>query len=341
MDAKIKGWKIVKTTINGQEYIQSATLKEGPRSKTTAVFFRNKHKTTDDYIISLKISHNTKDSRGWIIEKPDKTITLSNEQIDNLIAYIQENYAPLSLGENSYISLSDDNLSMVLRQVTELGLSDEDMVDKLYESGVLTTNLSIAITAAGRKTVIQEFERNIPLDNSESFWQDWFGQQKWILGSDYIKILTERTIDEHHIADYIMQSVDGFLDLVEIKKPDLRFWTEPDSHGNYRPSAGLVAAITQCLNYIYRVERKADSDDFRERVGGVRTVKPKCMLVYGRSNDWNDKQYEAFRILNAAYNQINIITYDQLLDRAKGLLGMNTVQTYTIQTFDDGDDIPF
>ena len=30
MDAKIKGWKIVKTTINGQEYIQSATLKEGP-----------------------------------------------------------------------------------------------------------------------------------------------------------------------------------------------------------------------------------------------------------------------------------------------------------------------
>lgn len=134
-------------------------------------------------------------------------IEISNEQIDNLIAYIQENYAPLSLGENSYISLSDDNLSMVLRQVTELGLSDEDMVDKLYESGVLTTNLSIAITAAERKTVIQEFERNIPLDNSESFWQDWFGQQKWILGSDYIKILTERTIDEHHIADKFEQGL--------------------------------------------------------------------------------------------------------------------------------------
>ena len=134
-------------------------------------------------------------------------IEISNEQIDNLIACIQENYAPLSLGENSYISLSDDNLSMVLRQVTGLGLSDEGMVDKLYESGVLTTNLSIAITAAERKTVIQEFERNIPLDNSESFWQDWFGQQKWILGSDHIKILTERTIDEHHIADKFEQGL--------------------------------------------------------------------------------------------------------------------------------------
>lgn len=337
MDTKIKGWKIVNTTAKGQEYIQSATLKEGPRSKTTAVFFRNKHKTTDDYIISLKISHNTKDSTGWIIEKPDKTITLTNEQIDNLILYIQENYAPLSLGENSYISLSSDNLSTVLRQVTELGLSDEDMVDKLYESGVLTNNLSVAITAAERKVAIQDFERNILLDLQESFWQNWFGQQKWVLGSDYIKILTERTIDEHHIADYIMQSVDGFLDLVEIKKPNLKFWTERDSHGNYRPSAELVAAITQCLNYIYRVERKADSDDFRERVGGVRTVKPKCMLVFGRSNNWGKEQFEAFRILNAAYNQLNIITYDQLLARAKGLLGL---ESNSISP-DDDDEIPF
>lgn len=123
-------------------------------------------------------------------------------------------------------------------------------------------------------------------------------------------------IDEHHIADYIMQSIDGFLDLVEIKKTNLRFWTEPDSHGNYKPSA--------------------DSDDFRERVGGVRTVKPKCTLVYGRSNNWVDKQYEAFRILNAAYNQLNIITYDQLLARAKGLLGIESVSQLS-----DDQDIPF
>ena len=228
-----------------------------------------------------------------------------------------------------------------MRQITDLGLSDEDMVNRLYESGVLTDNLSVAITASERKLAMQDFEMNILSNKPESFWQNWFGKQKWILGSDYIKILTDRTIDEHHIADYIMQSVDGFLDLVEIKKPTLRFWTEPDSHGNYKPSSDLVAAITQCLNYIYRVERKADSDDFRERVNGVRTVKPKCLLVFGRSNSWNDKQYEAFRILNAAYNQINIITYDQLLERAKGLLGMGTTQTHTLQSFDDDDDIPF
>lgn len=191
---------------------------------------------SSDYIISLKISHNTKDSNGWLTEKPDKTVTLLGDQIDKLVDYIQENYTPLSLGEDSYISLSDDSLSKIFEQIALLNLQPDKLVDKLYASGVLTENLSVAITAAERKNIVIEFEQKIPSSNPESFWQDWFNKNKWILGSEYIKILTERNIDEHHIADYIMQSFDGFLDLVEIKVPSMRFWTGPDSHGNYTPS---------------------------------------------------------------------------------------------------------
>ncbi len=338
MNSNTKGWKIVHSTENGQEYIKSATLKDGPRSRTTAVFFRNKHKTSNDYIISLKISHNAKDSNGWISEKPDKTITLLGDQIDKLIDYIQENYIPLSLGEDSYISLSDDSLSKILKQVATLNMHPDKLVKKLYESGVLTDNLSVAITAAERRNTIDEFEQKISSNEPESFWQDWFDRNKWVLGSEYIKILTERNIDEHHIADYIMQSFDGFLDLVEIKVPSLRFWTGPDSHGNYTPSADLVSAISQCLNYLYRIEKQSDSLDFHQRVSGVEIVKPKCMLVYGRSNDWNNQQKEAFRILNSAYQQVNIITYDQLLARAKHLLGIDESSP---QLDDTNDDLPF
>ena len=185
--------------------------------------------------------------------------------------------------------------------------------------------------------VLDEFEEKINLSEPESVWQEWFNKNKWILGSEYIKILTERNIDEHHIADYIMQSFDGFLDLVEIKVPSLKFWTGPDSHQNYTPSSDLVSAISQCLNYLYRIEKQSDSLDFNQRISGVKIVKPKCMLVYGRSNTWNDQQKEAFRILNSAYQQINIITYDQLLARAKHLLGVDE-STYS---FDDENDIPF
>lgn len=338
MNSKAFKWKIVHSTQKGQEYIKSATLKDGPRSRTTAVFFRNKHKTSNDYIISLKISHNAKDPNGRLVEKPEKTITLIDEQIDGLISYIQENYTPLSLGEDSYISFSDDSLYKILKQVATLNMHPDKLVNKLYESGVLTENLSVAITAAERKNIINVFEQKIPSSEPESYWQEWFNKNKWILGSEYIKILTERNIDEHHIADYIMQSFDGFLDLVEIKVPSLRFWTGPDSHGNYTPSSELVSAISQCLNYLYRIEKQTDSLDFHQRVSGVEIVKPKCMLVYGRSNGWNNQQKEAFRILNSAYQQVNIITYDQLLARAKHLLGID--DTFS-SLGDTTDDIPF
>ena len=59
-----------------------------------------------------------------------------------------------------------------------------------------------------------------------------------------------------------------------------------------------------------------------ERVDGTKTVKPQCMLVYGRSDDWGEDKMKALRILNAAHHQLHIITYDQLLIRAKQLLGI-------------------
>lgn len=332
---KIKNW-VVKSTSNGQEYIDSKTLKEGPKSRTVAVFFRNKHKTSDQYIISLKLSHNEKRD-GQLIEKNNSAITLQDDQIDKLVEYIEENYLPLSRGEDSYVSLSDNNLLKVFKQVFNLHLQPDFIVDKLYESGVLDKNLSVAITAAERKNVVCDFERMIEANESESTWQKWFDKNKWILGSEYVKILNERNIDEHHIADYLMQSFDGFLDLVEIKVPSLKFWIGPDAHNNYNPSAELVASISQCLNYLYRIEIKADSVDFQERHSGVKVVKPKCLLVYGRSDNWNQTQNEMFRILNSAYQQINIITYDQLLARAKQLLEVGE----SCPTDNPDEDLPF
>ena len=200
----------------------------------------------------------------------------------------------------------------------------EEVVSKLHESGILTYNLSVAITAAERNNAISEFESAIDTEPTESFWQEWFSRNKWVLGSEYLNILPDRDIDTRDIADYLMRSIDGFLDIVEIKRPDLTFWAGPDSHGNYYPSSQLTMAISQCLNYLYRIELQSNSVEFTERVDGTKTVKPQCMLVFGRSDDWGEDKLKALRILNAAHHQLHIITYDQLLLRAKQLLGLET-----------------
>jgi hypothetical protein len=142
-----------------------------------------------------------------------------------------------------------------------------------------------------------------------------------VLGSDFAQIIDERKIDTENIADYIMRAFDGFIDLVEIKNRGLPFWSSTKDHNNYVPSSDLTKAITQCLNYIYEIEREANSQKFIERTKR-KVVNPRCILVFGRSDGWNSEQREAYRILNSAYNQLSILTYDHLLSRAKNVLGI-------------------
>lgn len=295
-----KEWKNVSKTSDGQEYVEPCVLGSGPRSVCKAVFFRNCHKSSGEQIVSLKIARHKK--VGYqCITKEDKAITLKPEEINKLIEYIQEYYAPLNIGMTEFIE-ADEDAAKLFTKVRDLGISDDEVVSKLIESGILTQNIIVAITAAERNNAVREFEQAIDIERTESFWQNWFAQNKWVLGSEYLNILPERDIDTNDIADYLMRSIDGFLDVVEIKRPDLKFWAGPDSHGNYYPTAQLTAAISQCLNYLYRIELQSNSVEFMERIDGTKTVKPQCMLVYGRSNDWGEDKMRALRILNAAYH---------------------------------------
>ena len=332
----MKEWKNVKLTSKGQEYVEPCELKTGLRSSSRAVFFRNTHQTTGEKIVSLKIARYRK-VNGTFYEKQDKSITLSCGEIDKLIEYIQEYYAPLNTGMSEFISV-DKDAAELFAKVRDLGIPDAEVVKKLHESGILTENLSVAITAAERNRAVSEFEQAISSGYPESYWQHWFSRNKWVLGSEYLNILPERDIDVTDIADYLMRAIDGFLDVVEIKRPDLPFWTRPDSHGNLCPSSQLTAAITQCLNYLYKIELQSNSVEFMERVEDTKTVKPQCMLVYGRSVDWDDNELKSLRILNAAYHQLHIITYDQLLMRAKLLLG---IENETADEEEDFSEWPF
>ena len=69
----------------------------------------------------------------------------------------------------------------------------------------------------------------------------------------------------------------------------MQFWSATKDHNNYVPSTDLVKAITQCLNYIYAIECEANSVKFIEKTKS-KVIKPRCILIFGRSNDWNDEQ---------------------------------------------------
>ena len=165
-------------------------------------------------------------------------------------------------------------------------------------------------------------------DLVESNWQRFFENNDWILGSDFVRMLDEREIDVDHIADYLMQAYDGFLDLIEIKRPggSMRFWAEALDRGHFVPHSDLTKAIAQSQRYIYEVEREANSVKALERLEGVKAVKPRCTLIFGRSHDWTPAHTEAYRILNASHHSLSILTYDHVLERARRILSLGNVR---------------
>ena len=180
-----------------------------------------------------------------------------------------------------------------------------------------------AATAAKRRVAVEEFERLLSDNANEHKFQPWFQSNAWVLGSDCVRILDARKIDVTNIADFLVEAYDGRADIVELKRPGLVFWQTEKDHDNYLPHSDLVAAIIQAQNYQFALEGELDSRKTYERLKGVPIAKPCSLLIHGRCNDWIDKQFEAQRLLNAGFTNLNVITYDQVLRRAKIIMGGN------------------
>lgn len=318
------------------EYVEPMILKSGPRAYSEAILGKILHNTPNKQDFTLKLGRYKKYSKIPENFEPKSELTLDNEEFCKLITYLEANYGPLKLGEGKYLAITQDETLPILKQIQKLNIPNETKALELIESGLLTDNLQTAITTIQRKKAIKEFEDNLILDKSESFWQDWFSKNKWVLGSEYLQILDERHINIDNIADYLTETFDGFVDIVEIKKPGIdKIWNDTLDHGNYVPTSELTKAIIQCQNYIYEIERQSNSLDFLERVNNKKIIKPRCLLVFGRSNLWNSNQRKAYRILNASLNQITILTYDHLLERIKNMYDEDK------STDDFDDDLPF
>lgn len=309
----------IKTSAKGVNYAGPCTLQMKKRVCSEAILMRIPHAHADVQDISLKIGRYNI-PYGLESKKPKSELTLNNEELDALIRYISENYKPLTLGQGEYINVSEESATLV-ENFKRLIEGQSDTARMLIENGILSDNVFLAASVIKKRDALIELQEELQEEQPERYWQEWFTRNKWVLGSDFAQIVDERVIDTENIADYIMKSYDGFVDLVEIKKPNgLPFWASTKDHGNYVPSADLAKAITQCLNYIYAIELEANSTKFARRIGS-RVIKPRCILIFGRSYDWNDEQREAYRILNAAYNQVSILTYDHISERAQNVLG--------------------
>lgn len=319
------------TTTGGLDYL-FAILKDKRTVVSRVAFWKIPH-SSDNSDVRLKIGRYKKSALSRSsneeipeVTEPKSSLTLDKEEFYNLIAFLQENYEPFKKGIKEYIPLDDKFNHDDIQHLKALFANPEEsmILNFIVDNDILPDELIVGLQNVQKVKAVKEFESMLQDDLVEHKWQEWFEKNDWVLGSEYVRILDEREIDTSHISDFLMEAYDGFLDIIEIKRPDglLKFWMDKKDHDNLIPSVELIKSIIQASRYIFEVEREANSIKFLERVGYVKTIKPRSVLIFGRSNDWESPHKEAYRILNSQFHNLTILTYDHVLQRAKRILNI-------------------
>jgi len=167
----------------------------------------------------------------------------------------------------------------------------------------------------GLRTDLEEFKQLLDSSRNEADVQDWIENHVWILGPEYINAQPQR-IEHGGRKDFFVQRYDMFIDYIEIKKPSdkifVRGGTGPSTSPS--PSSVLKNAIAQMIDYLERSAAYSSADFY---VGGEFVFKPKGIIIIGRTEE---SEKIRLRKLNSYLHGIEILTFDDLYQKAKNML---------------------
>ncbi|MFM6402801.1 Shedu immune nuclease family protein [Planktothrix sp.] len=151
---------------------------------------------------------------------------------------------------------------------------------------------------------------------------------RWLFGTQYGQIIQKEKVGFDNIPDFLLLTADGFLDVLEIKKPSSPVLVKDSSHkGNYKWSSEVTEAIAQADNYLNHTNSNhlAISQRIREKYNlEINAIKPRAIILIGKSDKWDNKKRERFRSLNQLLHGVEVVTYTDLLRR-----GQNLIKLYT------------
>ena len=161
-------------------------------------------------------------------------------------------------------------------------------------------------------------------------WQEWIHRNSWMFGPLYLGVVDRERVGFRDIPDFLFPTLDGFIDILEIKLPTMETIREDGSRPNaYIWSNDTNRAIGQVVNYMHQIDlnqlqltrdiSRAYAEHFNT---SITALKPRAFILIGMESEWTDSHREAHRRLNFSLHGIEVITYDELLRRGKKLIGM-------------------
>jgi hypothetical protein len=223
---------VLKPTLGGgggklrEEFILHATH----RMKIVAVYWITPSSEPDRKHVNLRIEQYKKNPTDpQFPDEPVHKINLQDDDIGNLISSARAQSVLKDSGvSDRIIVMKGEAAGEILRLSRRDIASIRQLVDSLTDADIQTLAQRVNPEIVGKidsaiKYIAMEKSLNwlcakIEEDVDEAVFQKWFEENTWIFGKNYVHRVPKRTVGLESRADLIYISVDGFADLVELKK---------------------------------------------------------------------------------------------------------------------------
>lgn len=296
-------------------------IREDPLTRVEAMVWAVEHSDRRPGL-QLRLDLHKRPSKASVFESKTQ-INLKDEEVESLFRYLVEQRHLAGFDRTTdYVVVRLDreapDADVVLRLLAYFQNDPKLFVRMASEIG--EADLSALVFASNLvriKRAVTELESLIDENLHEQRYQEWFESHPWVFGSEYVDRVPMRTIGLDSQADVLLRSADGFLDVFEIKRPaaDVLVWDR--SHATWKPSADLSQAFGQVIKYLDVLD---EQQLILQTRFGIAAYRPRVRIVAGRSSDWEDDRRRAVRAINAHWHGIELMTYDEVLTRAKNLI---------------------
>ncbi|GKW19605.1 hypothetical protein PEC302107_13340 [Pectobacterium araliae] len=177
---------------------------------------------------------------------------------------------------------------------------------------------------------------NNEMNYNETTWQKEILEILLLLYPKYICVFTEAPVQDFYKSkireiDYLLIDSSGNIDIIEIKKPfDKSIVTTGTYRDNHIPMRELSGTVMQIEKYIFHLNKsgsngeKTLNEKYKDKLPNgmkIKITNPSAIIISGRSNNLTDHQLQDFEIIRRKYkNLIDIITYDDLIERLKFII---------------------
>lgn len=212
-----------------------------------------------------------------------------------------------------------------LVRVSEILSASKDVVEvKLDEQVEISLEEAIGVWKLNRENSSEEFWQNL-LQKCPAVLAQIFPQSMFQLGNKCYVGGKSISNSGGNLVDFIYASrLTGNVALVEIKTPKTKLLGKRYRSNAYSISEELSGSFVQVLNYKDQLMKEYYKLSEGSQGGSFSAFNPKCLIVIGtlESELKDGNQYKSFELFRNSMTNVEIVTYDELFQKAQDILDM-------------------